>query len=131
MKSNSGTRLHMLAEYYGITQTDIAAKTNIPKSALSMYFSGKRNPKRDRLKVIADTYEVNEAWLLGYDVPMLKSEKENSPELTGYEIGKLLSCNSEQFTKLLEIYTELDKESKDAWMLIGEKMLKIQKEKTI
>lgn len=72
MKSNSSKRLNELIEYLGITQTDIAKKTGIPKSAISMYVSGQRSPRQDRISDIAEAYGVNEAWLMGYDVEMKK-----------------------------------------------------------
>lgn len=72
MKSNSSGRLQELMEYYEISRSDIIEKTGIPKSALSMYLSGQRVPRQDRLSDIAEAYNVNEAWLMGYDVPMKK-----------------------------------------------------------
>lgn len=75
MKANSSKRLNELMEYFGITQTDIVQKTGIPKSAISMYLSGQRSPRQNRLSDIAEAYGVSEAWLMGYDVPMTSSEK--------------------------------------------------------
>ncbi|MDO4171057.1 MAG: helix-turn-helix domain-containing protein [Lachnospiraceae bacterium] len=75
MKTNSSQRLIELMAYFNIKQSDIAAKTGIPKSAISMYVSGKRVPRQNRLSDIADAYNVNEAWLMGYDVPMNKNMK--------------------------------------------------------
>lgn len=70
MKSNSAQRLNELMTYFNINQTDIVKKTGIPKSAISMYLSGQRKPRQDRLTDIAEAYGINEAWLMGYDVPM-------------------------------------------------------------
>lgn len=72
MKSNSSERLKELMAYYGLNQTDLCKKTGIPKSAISMYVSGQRTPKQDRISDIAEAYGVNEAWLMGYDVEMKK-----------------------------------------------------------
>ena len=42
----------------------------INKGTISYYLSGKSAPKSDRLGIICDYLNVNEAWMLGYDVPM-------------------------------------------------------------
>lgn len=73
MKTTPGQRLSELMKYYDLTARDISVATDIPKSSMSMYLSDKRKMKADRLKLLADKYRVNEAWLMGYDVPMLKN----------------------------------------------------------
>ncbi|WP_302425403.1 helix-turn-helix domain-containing protein [Holdemanella biformis] len=47
-------------------------KTGIPKSSISQYMSGYAKPKHDRIYLIAKALHVDEAWLIGYDVPMVK-----------------------------------------------------------
>lgn len=55
----------------GISQTELCARTGIPKSAMSQYMSGKFKPKQNRTFLIAKALNVNEAWLMGFDdVPM-------------------------------------------------------------
>lgn len=71
-RRSSAERLKELLAYYGIKQNDLSERTGIPKSAISMYINGSRIPRQDRLSDIADAYNVNEAWLMGYDVPMKK-----------------------------------------------------------
>lgn len=81
-KSNSAERLKYLMRIMGIKQTDIIEKTGIPKSAMSMYISGQRVPRQDRISEIADAYNINEAWLMGYDVPMERNAAtENSQKI--------------------------------------------------
>lgn len=72
-KSNSAERLKELMLFFNLKQSDIIEKTGIPKSAMSMYISGQRVPRQDRISEIADAYNINEAWLMGYDVPMERS----------------------------------------------------------
>lgn len=76
-ESNTSNRLKYLMDYYNLTQAEISKKTGIPKSTLSMYISGEREPKQVRLSAIADAFCVSEVWLMGYDVPMQKSDEEN------------------------------------------------------
>lgn len=63
----------------GIKAVDLCEKTGIPKSAMSYYMAGKSEPKSDRLYILARALDVEEAWLLGYDVAMERniSQKEN------------------------------------------------------
>lgn len=48
------------------------------KSALSQYVNGVQAPDQKKLALLALTFDVSEAWLMGYDVPR---EREVSPEL--------------------------------------------------
>ena len=61
----------------------LAEKTGIDKSLISNYLSGNYKAKQDKLSLIAETLDVSETWLMGYDVP-IKEEKEFS------EIDQLL-----------------------------------------
>lgn len=53
-----------------IRPIELSEKTGIPKSAISQYMSGYAKPKQDRLYKICKVLDVNEAWLLGFDVSM-------------------------------------------------------------
>ena len=49
---------------------ELVEKTGIPKSAISHYMSGYAKPKDDRIYLISKALDINEAWLMGYDVQM-------------------------------------------------------------
>ena len=68
--SDSQHRLIEMLDYFHITQQDMAERTKINKSVLSLYFNGKRLPRQDKIGIIAEAYGVNPAWLMGYDAPM-------------------------------------------------------------
>lgn len=51
-------------------QAELSDRTGIPKSAISQYCSGAFKPKQQRLFTIAKVLNVDEAWLMGLDVPM-------------------------------------------------------------
>jgi len=123
MKSNSSMRLNELMNYFGIKQSDIAKRTGLPKSALSMYINGNRKPRQDKLTIIADAYGINEAWLMGYDVPMFREEETHDSEAIGQIFGKLFATDAENLEKLIRIYEQLDAETRNAYILIGERML--------
>ena len=52
----------------GIKQADLVAATGIGKSSISTYLSGEYEPKQKNIYKIAQALDVNEAWLMGYDV---------------------------------------------------------------
>ena len=122
MKSNSSDRLNELMNYFGIKQADIVQRTGLPKSAISMYANGNRKAPQNKLTIIADAYGVDEVWLMGYDVPMFKNEESKDVEI-GSILENLLSINDNKLERLIRIFNELDEETKDAFILIGEKML--------
>lgn len=53
-----------------LKQADLVERTGISKGALSSYISGKYVPKQNNIYKIAKALNVNEAWLMGADVPM-------------------------------------------------------------
>ncbi len=63
-------RLREALKTRGLRAADLVELTGIPKGTVSYYLSGKTEPKADRLYLIAQALNINEAWLLGYDVPM-------------------------------------------------------------
>lgn len=63
-------RICKALEIRQIRQADLVERTGIPKSAISQYCSGAFKPKQKRLFQIAEALNVDEAWLMGLDVPM-------------------------------------------------------------
>ena len=59
-------------KYNRMTAKELSDKKGIPKSSISQYMSGYAKPKQDRIYLIAKALHVDEAWLIGYDVPMIK-----------------------------------------------------------
>lgn len=67
-------RLQQALDARGMRPVDLCNATGIPKGAVSYYLAGKSEPKADRLYIIAKALDVSEAWLMGYDVPMARTE---------------------------------------------------------
>lgn len=65
-------RLKQALVIRNIKPIELSEATKIPKSAISQYMSGYTKPKQDRIFSICKVLQINEAWLLGYDVPMEK-----------------------------------------------------------
>ncbi len=120
--SSSKNRFSELMDYFKIKQIDIAQKTGIPKSAISMYTNGQRTPRQNRLTIIADTYGLNEAWLMGYDVPMFKDE--NEEKNIGEMLGELFQTDSMGLTKLIQIFRKMTFEQRNRLLLAGDEILK-------
>lgn len=68
--STTSKRIQEVMELRGLKQTDLVEKTGISKGALSSYISGRYVPKQNNTFLIAKALNVNEAWLMGADVPM-------------------------------------------------------------
>ena len=88
----------------GMRQADLCKLAKIPKSSLSLYLSGAYEPKQDRIYLIAKALNVNEAWLMGFDVPMERTKEKN------YSPSEAQLTEEEQ--KLLESYHRLSSEIK-------------------
>lgn len=85
-KENTAIRLKKIMDERGIRQVDIlnlaapyCEKYNVKmnKSDLSQYCSGKTEPNQDKLFVLGAALNVNEAWLMGYDVPIERNDYED------------------------------------------------------
>ena len=63
-------RLKQALKMRNMKQADLVALTGIGKSSISTYISGEYEPKQKNLYRLAKALEVNEAWLMGYDVDM-------------------------------------------------------------
>lgn len=79
MKESSSVRLKKALDLRNLKQVDVVEKTGISKSLLSMYINGKAEPRQNNIHKLAKLLNVNETWLMGYDVPM---EKEAKTQLT-------------------------------------------------
>lgn len=84
-----GKRIEIALLIRGMKQCDLCKIANVPKSSLSLYLSGKYEPKQDRIYAMAKALNVSEAWLMGYDVPMEKEktrQMEDTPITDGEKI---------------------------------------------
>ena len=63
-------RIKEAIEIREITQSELAEKAKIDKGQLSSYISGKYKPRQNNIDALSLALNVNEAWLMGFDVPM-------------------------------------------------------------
>ncbi|MDT2875650.1 helix-turn-helix domain-containing protein [Lactococcus lactis] len=90
MKTDTSNRLKQIMAERNLKQVDIL-NLSIPfqkkfgiklsKSTLSQYVNSVQSPDQNRIYLLAKTLGVSEAWLMGFDVPMVESSKiENDSE---------------------------------------------------
>lgn len=58
-----------------LSVVDLASKLGCPKSSVSMYLNGQREPSKMAVQLIALNLGVNPAWLSGLDVPKYSNAK--------------------------------------------------------
>ncbi|MGN0666443.1 MAG: S24 family peptidase [Huintestinicola sp.] len=87
--ATTSERIKQILSERNIRQIDIidAAKpysdkynVKLNKNDLSQYVSGKTEPGQRKLSILGMALNVNEAWLMGYDVPMERTSSENLTE---------------------------------------------------
>lgn len=86
MKNTTASRLKQVMSERNLKQVDVISLSKphqkelgvkLGKSALSQYINGKSTPDQEKLVLLSKTLGVSEAWLMGYDVPMV-----NEPQPT-------------------------------------------------
>lgn len=85
MQENFNTRLKKALILRNINATTLAKKTNINKSSISMYLSGKTSIRQDKFSAIAEALDISEAWLAGYDVSPERNN--NSKQISLYSLN--------------------------------------------
>ncbi len=86
-RSSTSQRLKQIMLERNLRQVDILEKSKpyqrelgvkMGRSALSQYVTGKSKPDDKKLSLLSKTLDVSETWLMGYDVPK-ERENKNSP----------------------------------------------------
>lgn len=100
------------------------------KNDLSQYVSGKVEPGQNKLFILGLALNVNEAWLMGFDVPMEKSKSTYTIE---NKFDKNLDVRKQQIIKNFELMNEQGKDmllDYSEFLIGNEKYIEIeQKEK--
>ncbi len=68
-------RLKKIMNINNIKAIELSEKTGINKSQISHWLSGTYKAKQDSLTVLAEFFNVDEIWLMGFDVPMKKEHQ--------------------------------------------------------
>lgn len=107
-------RMKLAMSTLNMSQSELVRKTGIGKSSISTYLTGEYEPKQKNLYKIANALNVNEAWLMGFDVPMEKSKQANN-------------INEEQ--EMLEKFNKLSEAQQKQLINYAEFLLQQQKDK--
>ncbi len=59
-----------------LKQVDLVERGNFDKGQLSSWLSGKYKPRQINIDKLAEILNIDEAWLMGYDVPMKRKSDE-------------------------------------------------------
>lgn len=116
-KYSTSDRLREIMNVRNLRQVDILNMTlpyckkyevKMNKSDISQYVSGKVEPNQAKLAVLGMALNLNEAWLMGCDVPMERNSKdytkENTPKIIQY-YEKLNDIGKHEATKRVEELT--------------------------
>lgn len=90
---------------------ELADKLGCPKSSVSMYLSGQREPSKMAVQLIALNLGVNPAWLSGIDVPKYSNAKIIS--ILEKPAAQISSKLDEKDIILLEMFDHLPDLQKD------------------
>lgn len=88
-KAELKDRLEQAMAHNNMKAVELSKKTGVPKGAISYYLAGKSTPKSDRVYILSKALNVSEAWLLGYNVPMARTDEQKKNDKLAELIVKL------------------------------------------
>ena len=111
-------RIKQGLEIREITQTQLATRANIDKGQLSSYISGKYKPRQNNIDALAAALNVNEAWLMGFDVPM---ERVSNKTEIDQSVSRSVECR-----EILEICEQLSTHNQRKVLTYSKNLLSTQ-----
>jgi transcriptional regulator with XRE-family HTH domain len=90
-------------------QTELCERSNVSKSSLSEYLSGKHIPNQQKIFVLAQALGVDPVWLWGYDVPM-ETPIKISPDKIELTEGEMM---------MLSVFRLIPEEQQRAFLEMG------------
>ena len=132
-------RLKQIMSERGLKQVDIleACKPycerygiQLKKNDLSQYVSGKVEPKQDKLSILGMALNVNEVWLMGYNVPAGRKELEKLEQQLQSEVAAcelFEKCYGKEALEAVNLFVQLD--TLDQGKVIGKMELMLEDKK--
>lgn len=99
-------RLQFAMDTRGLRAVDLVERTGIPKVTISYYMSGKTVPRSDNLYKLALALNISEAWLLGYDVDMARTDDQKKNDQLAQLVAKMR--NDDKFFDAVVALSDLD-----------------------
>lgn len=132
-------RLKQIMSERGLKQVDIleACKpycerygVQLKKNDLSQYVSGKVEPKQDKLSILGMALNVNEVWLMGYNVPAGRKELEKLEQQLQSEVAAcelFEKCYGKEAFEAVKLFVQLN--TLDQGKVIGKMELMLEDKK--
>ncbi|MET3616767.1 repressor LexA [Peptoniphilus olsenii] len=76
-------RLRYALDFRNMKQSELSKITGIGKSAISQYLSGEYEAKQENTYLMSEALNVNPAWLMGFDVPMVGDDENKGVPIIG------------------------------------------------
>lgn len=92
-KATIAQRLREALDAAGKKQADLVRETGLDRGSISSYLSGKYEPKQKAIYKMAKALNVSESWLLGYDVPTLRTSEQKKNDQLAQLIVKMRTDN--------------------------------------
>lgn len=124
MKENISIRLKRIMDDRNLKQVDILElarpycerlDVKLTKSDLSQYISGKVEPGSKKISILGMALNINEAWLMGYDVSMERKD-------VGQIVSNIYPIELKKFPLLGEVSCGIPKfanEDRDSYIMAG------------
>lgn len=119
-------RLQELLDLLDISAAEMSRATGIPKSSISMWLSGERTMRQDKIGIISSHYHIDPSWLMGYDVPIhrdyeqaiedfrkIASEQKEILSQAEYEIIRKFRSENSDIQKAILRILKLDEDTKN------------------
>lgn len=115
MNSTFQQRLKEGMQIRGLRQADLAEMTGLSKSRISHYMTGRYEAKQEALYLIAKALNVNEAWLMGHDVPKERTviRRENDLSYEAKIVQSVFIHLGAKAAELITCFQQLDEDSKN------------------
>lgn len=116
-------RIKEIRKKEGLSQQKFADKLGIARGNIAAYEVGKNAPSDAVISLICSKFNVNEEWLRSGNGEMFKEV----PNKLSFYLGQIEGGNDEFIKDLIEVYMELDPDSKQALRTISERMAEKRK----
>ena len=114
--ATTAERLRTIMSAKGMKQIDLVRESGLPRGAISLYVSGKMNPKQAAMEKMSKTLGVNALWLMGYDVPMTA---EVDPETVRNQVIADITLRMQMDNQYKDVVCKLDRLDQQQLSAIG------------
>lgn len=111
-KETIAQRIRKAMDAAGKKQADLVRETGLDRGSISSYLSGKYEPKQKAIHKLSKALDVSEAWLLGYEVPMARTDDQKKNDQLAKLVARLRA--DEAFYNTVVTLAELDESQHEA-----------------